>query len=59
MVPKPVCAGCGEPLKDGGIELYCSNDACTYERDRAREWARQWKEERELAEYERLKAKFG
>lgn len=52
------CDGCGTPLADGGVDWFCPSKSCTFERDQARAYAKQWAEQRERAEYERLKAKF-
>jgi hypothetical protein len=57
-IASATCEGCGTSLKDGGVDWYCPNDACSFESDRAKAWLKQWQEEREHAEYERLKAKF-
>ena len=53
------CDGCGTPLANAGaIGLYCPNRVCDYEWKTAGKVLSQSNEQRERAEYERLKAKF-
>jgi len=42
-----------------GIDIYCPNPACDYEKEASKRLAAQWKEQREREEYARLKLKYG
>ena len=52
------CNGCGTALVDGGVDWYCPNKECSYERDAAKAWLAEYKEQKEWEEYLRLKEKF-
>ena len=52
------CNGCGTEQVDGGMDWYCPNEECTYERDQAREWLAAMKAHEEWVEYRRLNEKF-
>ena len=46
------CNGCGTELVDGRIDWYCPNKECSYERDAAKAWLAEYKEQKE---YEKAK----
>ena len=52
------CNGCGTELVDGGVDWYCPNKECHYERDAVKAWLAEYKEQREWEQYLRLKEKF-
>lgn len=52
------CNGCNTELVDGGVDWYCPNKECSYERDAAKAWLAKMKEQKEWEQYLRLKEKF-
>ena len=52
------CNGCGTELVDGGVDWYCPNKECSYERDAAKAWLAEIEEQEEWEQYLRLKEKF-
>ena len=46
------CNGCNTELVDGGVDWYCPNKECSYERDAAKAWLAEYKEQKE---YEKAK----
>ena len=52
------CNGCNTELVDGGVDWYCPNKECSYERDAAKAWLAEIKEQEEWEQYLRLKEKF-
>ena len=52
------CNGCGTELVDGGVDWYCPNKSCTFERDAVKKWMAAIKLQKDWERYLLLKEKF-